>query len=141
DAEVQRPQNAAKSGEFVGDTTYIGDEFSAGLDAGAAPRGDALGELSGPVQAGRRRPVAARACPWAHGAVITRRLLGLEDACSLGLCGPTHDIRSWTFDLDPDHLDPVLGIPRLQDAYFNRIPDYPRGITVPAMVEIESKSV
>ena len=94
-----------------------------------------------PVQAGRYRLVAARACPWANRTLIVRRLLGLEDAISLGLCGPTHDARSWTFDLDPGGVDPVLGYERLQQAYFARYPDYPRGITVPAMVDVETKSV
>lgn len=70
-----------------------------------------------------------------------RRLLGLEDALSLGLCGPTHDRRSWTFDLDPGGVDPVLGIERLQDAYFARQPDYPRGITVPAIVDVPTGKV
>jgi len=60
------------------------------------------------VEAGRYRLIAARACPWANRAIIVRRLLGLEDALSLGLPGPTHDKRSWTFDLDPAGLDPVL---------------------------------
>ena len=55
--------------------------------------------------------------------------------------GPTHDARSWTFDLDPDGVDPVLGIERLQEAYFNRVPGYERGITVPAIVEIDTKKV
>ena len=41
-----------------------------------------------PVEAGRYRLVAARACPWANRAIIVRRLLGLEQAISLGLCGP-----------------------------------------------------
>ena len=41
--------------------------------------------------------------------------------------GPTHDERSWTFDLDPDGRDPVLGIERLQEAFFARYPDYDRG--------------
>src|SRR5699024_5862982 len=94
-----------------------------------------------PVEAGRYRLMAARACPWAHRSVITRRLLGLEDVISLGLAGPTHDVRSWTFDLDPDGKDPATGLQRLQEAYFNRFPDYPRGITVPAVVEVESKKV
>ena len=89
-----------------------------------------------PVEAGRYRLIAARACPWANRAIIVRRLLGLEDAFSLGLCGPTHDQNSWTFDLDPGGKDPVLGYERLQQAYFARFPDYPRGITVPAMVEV-----
>ena len=50
----------------------------------------------------------------------------------LGLCGPTHDERSWTFDLDPGGRDPVLGIERLQEAFLARFPDYDKGITVPA---------
>src|SRR6201747_1522502 len=94
-----------------------------------------------PVEAGRYRLVAARACPWANRSVISRRLLGLEDAISLGLPGPTHDARSWTFDLDPGGLDPVLGIHWLQEAFFKRTPDYPRGITVPAIVDIPTGKV
>ena len=89
----------------------------------------------------RYRLVVARACPWANRAIIVRRLLGLEDALSMGVCGPTHDKRSWTFDLDPGGVDPVLGIPRIQDAYFKREPGYPRGITVPAFVDITTGAV
>nr|WP_284305972.1 glutathione S-transferase C-terminal domain-containing protein [Mobilicoccus caccae] len=94
-----------------------------------------------PVEAGRYRLVAARACPWAHRTVIVRRLLGLEDVISLGLAAPTHDVRSWNFDLDPGGKDPVLGIERLQEAYFARVPDYPKGITVPAIVDVPSGAV
>ena len=89
-----------------------------------------------PVEPGRYRLVAARACPWAHRSIIVRGLLGLEDVISLGLAGPTHDQRSWRFDLDPGGRDPVLGIERLQEAYLRRFPDYDRGITVPALVDI-----
>ena len=70
-----------------------------------------------------------------------RRLLGLEPVISMGLCGPTHDERSWTFDLDPGGRDPVLGYERLQEAFFARFPDYPQGITVPAIVDVPSKQV
>jgi putative glutathione S-transferase len=94
-----------------------------------------------PVEAGRYRLIAARACPWANRTIIVRRLLGLEDAISLGTPGPTHDARSWTFDLDPDGRDPVLGIERLQEAFFRRTPGYSRGITVPAIVDIPSGAV
>lgn len=94
-----------------------------------------------PVEPDRYRLVVSRACPWAHRAIIVRRLLGLESVLSMGIAGPTHDWRSWTFDLDADGRDPVLGIERLQDAYFARQPDYPRGITVPAMVEVATGQV
>jgi putative glutathione S-transferase len=94
-----------------------------------------------PVEPGRYRLVAARACPWANRAIIVRRLLGLEDVLSMGLCGPTHDERSWTFDLDPGGRDPVLGIERLQEAYFARVPGYERGITVPAIVDVPTGQV
>ncbi|AGG66615.1 glutathione S-transferase family protein [Corynebacterium callunae] len=135
------PQNASPDGEFVRDTNYITDRIVADVPEGSAPVAQSDGIFHWPVEAGRYRLVAARACPWAHRTVITRRLLGLEDVISLGLAGPTHDIRSWTFDLDPGEVDPVLQIPRLQEAYFNRFPDYPRGITVPALVEESSKKV
>jgi putative glutathione S-transferase len=94
-----------------------------------------------PVEPGRYRLVVARACPWANRAVIVRRLLGLEDAISMGMCGPVHDARSWTFDLDPGGVDPVLRILRLQDAYLARFPHYPRGITVPAIVDVPTGQV
>jgi putative glutathione S-transferase len=94
-----------------------------------------------PVEPGRYRLVVSRACPWAHRTIIVRRLLGLEDVLTMGICGPTHDQRSWTFDLDPGGVDPVLGIPRIQDAYFKRQADYPRGITVPAIVDVPSGAV
>ncbi len=92
-----------------------------------------------PVAADRYRLVAARACPWSHRAIIVRRLLGLEQAISLGLCGPVHDSRSWSFDLDPGGMDPVLGYQRLQQAYLARFPDYSGGITVPAMVDVATR--
>ncbi|PKV91492.1 putative glutathione S-transferase [Amycolatopsis echigonensis] len=116
-------------GEFKRDTNYISDRITAD------------GRDGWPVEAGRYRLVIARACPWANRASIVRRLLGLEEAISMGLCGPTHDERSWTFDLDPGGRDPVLGIERLQEAFFARYPDYPRGITVPSIVDVPSGQV
>lgn len=119
----------AGTGEFTRDTNYI------------ASRVTADGRDGYPVEPGRYRLIVARACPWANRAIIVRRLLGLEDVLSIGFCGPTHDERSWTFDLDPGGVDPVLQIPRLQDAYFKRFPDYAKGITVPALVDVPSGAV
>ncbi len=119
----------AGSGEFTRDQNYI------------ATRITEDGRDGYPVEPGRYRLVVSRACPWASRAVVVRRLLGLEDAVSMGVCGPTHDARSWTFDLDPGARDPVLGIERLQEAYFKRFPGYERGITVPAIVDVPTGQV
>ncbi|GAB3940069.1 glutathione S-transferase C-terminal domain-containing protein [Corynebacterium tapiri] len=134
-------QNASPDGEFVRDTTYIEDRIVSDVPAQSAPVPQEDGTFHWPVEPGRYRLMAARACPWAHRAVITRRLLGLENVMSQGLAGPTHDWRSWVFDLDPDEKDPATGLHRLREAYLNRFPDYPRGITVPAIVEVESAKV
>src|SRR6201996_5442148 len=112
----------APAGEFTRDTQYITTRVTAdGRD--------------------RYRLVVARACPWANRTIIVRRLLGLEGVLSIWFCGPTHDQRSWTFDLDPDGVDPVLKIHFLRDAYNKRIPDYPKGVTVPALVEVATGQV
>src|SRR5690625_7886893 len=80
DGENSTKGNYVTSGqEFTRDTNYISTRITAD------------GRDGYPVEAGRYRLVAARACPWANRSVIVRRLLGLEDAISLGLPGPTHD--------------------------------------------------
>jgi putative glutathione S-transferase len=122
-------QAQGRPGEFTRDQRYIATRITADGRDGFTP------------EPGRYRLIVARACPWANRAVIVRRLLGLEGVLSMGICGPVHDERSWTFDLDPGGRDPVLGIERLQEAYFARFPGYDRGITVPAMVDIGTGQV
>ncbi len=117
------------SGEFRRDAKYISTRITAD------------GRDGFPVEPGRYRLVVSRACPWANRTMIVRRLLGLEPVLSMGVAGPTHDERSWTFDLDPGGQDPLLGIERLQEAYFARFPGYDRGITVPAIVEVATGQV
>jgi len=116
-------------GEFTRDQNYITSRITRD------------GRDGYPVEAGRYRLIVARACPWANRAIIVRRLLGLEGAISMGSCAPLHDQRSWNFALDPDGCDPVLGIERLEQAYRKRFPEYDRGITVPAVVEIPTGEV
>ncbi|MGI8537876.1 MAG: glutathione S-transferase family protein, partial [Mycobacteriales bacterium] len=69
------------SGEFSRDQNYI------------ATRITDDGRDGYPVEPGRYRLVVSRACPWANRSIIVRRLLGLEDALSMAVAGPTHDAR------------------------------------------------
>jgi putative glutathione S-transferase len=126
-AEAEADRGA--SGAFTRDQSYITTRITADGRDGYA------------VQPGRYRLVVSRACPWANRAVIVRRLLGLEGVLSMAIAGPVHDARSWAFNLDPGGRDPVLGIERLQEAYFARFPGYDRGITVPAIVDIPTGQV
>jgi putative glutathione S-transferase len=125
----------AKTGEFVRDTTYIDGRITAD------------GRDGWPVEPGRYRLVVARGCPWANRTIIVRRLLGLDQdrdgqpILSMGIAGPEHDWRSWTFDLDPGEVDPVLGIHFLREAYEKAVPGYDKGVTVPAIVDIPSGAV
>src|SRR5699024_6954634 len=69
------------------------------------------------AEPGRYRLVINRACPWAHRVVITRRLMGLEEAVSLAVTDPRQEIIDgephWVFTAEtgsPEDRDPVLGI-------------------------------
>jgi putative glutathione S-transferase len=126
---VDSPMYVSPSGDFERDSRYIKTRVTA--DGADGHR----------VEPGRYRLVVSRACPWANRAIIVRRLLGLEPVMSMGITGPTHDAHSWTFDLDTDGRDPVLGIERLQEAYLARFPDFDKGITVPALVDIPTGEV
>jgi putative glutathione S-transferase len=133
---VQRNSTFVEQGSsFERDMDYIPDRITRDSSTGSGQA------AHWPVEPGRYRLVAAKACPWANRAIIVRNLLGLQDVISMGLAGPVHDQDSWTFDLDENGVDPVLGIHRLQEAYFERVPGYPRGITVPAMVDVATGQV
>ncbi|MFE5074615.1 glutathione S-transferase family protein [Streptomyces halstedii] len=106
-----------------------------------ADRITADGRDGWPVEAGRYRLVVSRACPWASRALVSRRLLGLEDALSLAVADPVQDDRSWRFTLDEGGKDPVLGIHYLGEAYDAREHDYPGGVSVPAIVDIPTRTL
>ena len=116
-------------GDYDRDTRYLTTRITAD------------GQDGWPVEPGRYRLVVSRACPWANRSIIVRRLLGLEDVLSMAVASPTHGDESWNFDLDPDGRDPVLGIHELREAYLRRDANYDKGVTVPALVDIESGQV
>lgn len=95
-----------------------------------------------PVEKGRYRLLWSPACPWAHRAVIVRRVLGLEDTISLGTASPMRpniDRVDWEFSLDENNQDPVLGIQYVSEVYLNADPEYSGRPTVPVMVDIKEK--
>ena len=65
------------SGEFDRDINYIPDRIT--KDARKPDHGPVEGELW-PVEAGRYRLVAARACPWANRSIIDRKSTRLNSS-------------------------------------------------------------
>jgi putative glutathione S-transferase len=106
------------------------------------PFGTNPGEL--PIEAGRYRLLWSAVCPWAHRSVIVRSVLGLENIISLGTASPMRPKLphvDWEFSLDPDGVDPVLGIRYLSEIYKKTDSDYSGRPTVPVIVDIADQKV
>ncbi len=103
------------------------------------PFGDQAGML--PVEAGRYRLLWAAVCPWAHRSIIAIKLLGLENVISIGKASPVRTKQGWEFSLDPNGVDPVLGIRYLPEIYAKTDPDYSGRATVPTVVDVKTGKV
>jgi glutathionyl-hydroquinone reductase len=87
-----------------------------------------------PVQAGRYHLYVSLACPWAHRAIIVRRLLGLESVISMSVVDPIRDERGWAFREGPGHgPDPINGFRFLSEAYLRTDPAFEGRYTVPCI--------
>lgn len=86
------------------------------------------------AEPGRYHLYVSLACPWAHRAIIVRRLKQLEDVVSLSRVDPVRDERGWAFDDGPGEFpDPVNGFGFLSEAYRATDPGYDGRITVPVL--------
>ena len=84
-----------------------------------------------PAEAGRYHLYVCYACPWAHRALILRKLKGLEDAITVD---PVHwymGSQGWQFDAD--HPDRLHGADYLHQVYTRAKADYTGRVTVPAL--------
>ena len=128
-ATVQFGKETSRQGEFVRQANRFTDRITADGSSGWK------------AEPGRYRLVVSLACPWAHRAIIVRRLLGLEDAISLAVVDPIRDEKGWRFTLDEGGRDPVLGIEYLSEAYLATDPSFAGRFTVPSIVDTESGRV
>ncbi len=93
-----------------------------------------------PAAAGRYHLYVSLACPWAHRAIIVRRLLGLEETISMTVVDPVRDERGWAFRDGPGHsADGVCGFQFLSEAYLLTDPEYTGRYTVPCIWDRETK--
>ena len=85
-----------------------------------------------PAEAGRYHLYVSWACPWAHRAIIGRRLKGLEDAIGMSVVDPVRDERGWAFT-GGEFVDEVNGFEFLSEAYERTEPDYDGRWSVPVL--------
>jgi len=100
-------------------------------------RADGSGDF--PAEAGRYHLYVSLACPWAHRAIIVRRLKGLEDVVSMSVVDPVRDERGWAFREGRGHgPDPVNGFRFLSEAYLASDPGFEGRVTVPVLWDRET---
>ncbi|MFL5845991.1 MAG: glutathione S-transferase family protein [Solirubrobacteraceae bacterium] len=90
--------------------------------------------------AGRYHLYVSLACPWAHRAVIVRRLKGLEDAIGLTVVDPIREEKTgWRFNAD--YPDPLHGWSFLSEAYALTDPSFRGRVTVPVLWDTETGTI
>ena len=96
-----------------------------------------------PPEAGRYHLYVARACPWAHGAVLVRKLLGLEEAITMDVVEPFRDERGWQFTPEKPGCTPdtVNGADYLSEVYTAADPDYTGKVSVPVLWDRERETI
>jgi len=121
-AGAQFPAETSATGAFVRQQYTIRDRITADGSSGF------------PAEPGRYHLYVSLACPWAHRAIIVRRLLGLEPVLTMSVVDPIRDERGWAFREGDGHgPDPVCGFKFLSEAYLRTDPSYSGRFTVPCI--------
>ena len=81
------------------------------------------------------------ACPWAHRALILRRLKRLDDLISVSIVAPYMGPEGWTFDGDGSTGDPVNGAKRLSEIYAAADPRYTGRVSVPVLWDKRQRTI
>ena len=100
------------------------------------------GTTNYPAEAGRYVLYVSYACPWAHRAIILRRLKRLEDVVPMVVVNPYRDERGWGFG-NPvgSETEPYEGFRFLSEAYAIADPTYEGRVTVPTMWDRETRTM
>ncbi|MFN3648480.1 MAG: glutathione S-transferase family protein [Armatimonadota bacterium] len=125
--KAQFPAETAQDGSFVRQEYQFRDRITADGSSGF------------PAEPGRYHLYVSLACPWAHRAIIVRRLLGLEEVITMSVVDPIRNGHGWAFTEGPGHgPDPVNGFQFLSEAYHRTDPDYRGRYTVPCLWDRET---
>ena len=101
------------------------------------------GEGGFKAEPGRYHLYISYACPWAHRALILRKLKGLEDMIDISVTHWFMGENGWTFADDPDGLvcDKLFGSEVFYEVYLKADPHYTGRVTVPAVWDRETDTI
>jgi glutathionyl-hydroquinone reductase len=89
------------------------------------------------AESGRYHLYVALACPWAHRALIFRRLKGLERQINVTIVHPHMLTNGWEFDTP----EPLHGFQYMHQVYSAAAADYTGRVTVPVLWDRETRTI
>lgn len=124
-------------GYMVEGIYHVGDDVTQTLPTGEWERSRStvrhwIGEDGFPVEAGRYHLFVAWNCPWAHRALLTRAIKGLDDI-TVSYARPNRNNQGWVFDADGEFSDPLLGASAVHEVYSADPIQYTGRLTVPVL--------
>jgi glutathionyl-hydroquinone reductase len=100
------------------------------------------GEGGFPAEAGRYHLYVSPACPWAHRAIIFRRLKEFEGAISMSTVGWHMGDQGWTFERSEGSSgDAVNGTSKLSEIYVLADPHYSGRVSVPVLWDKKRRAI
>lgn len=116
-----RDDQESESGSFEREDTVFREWISA--DSGYPPEPD------------RYHLYISRACPWAHGAVLVRSLMGLEDVISMDIVDYYREEEGWQFSPEKPECtrDSINGYSYLREVYERADSTYEGRVSVPVL--------
>jgi putative glutathione S-transferase len=125
-SRAEFPNETGRRGEFVRQNSAFRGWLTADGSSGYR------------AEPGRYHLYVSYACPWAHRAIILRKLKGLEDAIGMTVVDPVRDQRGWAFTDEVGGPDPVNGFRFLAEAYHATDPTFEGRVTVPVLWDRKS---
>lgn len=124
-------------GKFVRSAAQFRNWITADGSPGSSGKGGFKAEP------GRYHLYVSLACPWAHRALVYRKLKGLEDMITVDVVSPMMHDKGWVFDDGQPEAttDRLFGSQAMSDIYVKADPTYSGRVTVPVLWDKQTNTI